>query len=134
MEMWIIRFFFIVRFSLMDCQIYDHATCHKLLLAELFRQSDIFLKCQFILQGNVKRIGKLRLVVPFHMLHLVPEGFPVSQTLRHILRCQDFCKYHTRLACIIVYLVVITVKNPLPGNIGCGSDHHLSFPSGYMSY
>ena len=95
MEMGIIRFFFIFRFSLMDCQIHDHATCHKLLLAELFCQSDIFLKCQFILQCNVKRIGKLCLVVPFHMLHLVPECFPVSQTLWHILRCQDFCKYHT---------------------------------------
>ena len=50
------------RETLMDCQIYNHATCHKLLLAELFCQSDIFLKCQFILQCNVKRIGKLRLL------------------------------------------------------------------------
>lgn len=134
MKMGIIRLFFIFRFSLMDCQIHDHATCHKLLLAELFRQSYIFLKCQFILQGNVKRIGKLRLVVPFYMLHLVPEYFPVCHTLRHILRCQNFCKYHTRLACIVMYLIVITVINPLPGNIGCGSNHHLPFPSRYMSY
>ena len=37
-----------------DCLIYNHAMCHKLLLAELLRQSYIFLKCQFILQGNVK--------------------------------------------------------------------------------
>ena len=43
---------------------------HKLLLAELFCQSDIFLKCQFILQCNVKRIGKLCLVVPVSYTHL----------------------------------------------------------------
>ena len=33
---------------------------------------------------------------------------PVSHTLRQILRCQNFCKYHSQLACIIVHLVVIT--------------------------
>ena len=35
---------------------------------------------------------------------------PVSHTLRQILRCQNFCKYHSQLACIIVHLVVITAS------------------------
>ena len=52
------------RETLMDCQIYNHATCHKLLLAELFRQSDVFLKCQSMREN---RTMKKKRIIPISM-------------------------------------------------------------------
>ena len=85
----------------------------QLILEYLKRQQAVTVSVSDI-EEYLKDEGRFRLQCSGDMLHGICQDcdslvyLPVSHTLRQILRCQNFCKYHSQLACIIVHLVVIT--------------------------
>ena len=63
-------------------EVCDHAAFHELLLNKLPGNFQILLHGEFVLQGKIKTVGKLRLGMPLRLLHCVPEFFAVFVFLR----------------------------------------------------
>ena len=57
---------------LMHGKIGNHPFAHEMLLHETSGQGGVLLMRQFVLQGNIKAVGQLRLLVFLHLLHSVP--------------------------------------------------------------
>ena len=64
-------------FRIVHTKIYYHSVSHKTLEKKRFCNLQIFLKGQFILQGNIKGIRQLSIVSAFNFFYLIPECLPI---------------------------------------------------------
>ena len=100
-----------------------HPPRHELLHHEAPDERQPLLGCQLVGQRNVDFTGKLRIPALFHLLDVVPEGFPVTEPLRGSLRQKDFLMNHSALGAIVKNLPLPTVLQTLGSPIG-GYGHH----------
>ena len=81
-----VRIFYAILLWIMDGEVNNHPSCHEVILQELSREFQVFLKAQLILQGDIKGVSQLRILPPLGFLYLVPEGLPVAKPLRRMRR------------------------------------------------
>ena len=116
----------VLRIRGMDGEIHDHAPADKLLHKKLPGQGDILLQGQLVLQGNVKAVGKLGLLVFLHLLNRIPEGLPIRVFLGSMIWQENFRTDHAALPGVITVFAVIFAVQSFPGPVRCGSDGRLS--------
>ena len=104
-------------------QVGDHPPRHELLHHKAPDERQPLLGRQLVRQGDIDFTGKLRIPALFHLLDVVPEGFPVAQPLRGSLRQKDFLMHHPALGTVVKSLILPPVLQTLGGPIG-GYGHH----------
>ena len=83
MKMWIL---YSITFRVMNTKIHGHPVSHKILEKKRSGNLQIFLKCQFILQGNIEGISQLCIVTALCFFHCIPERLPVCISHRSMGR------------------------------------------------
>lgn len=68
MKMWIL---YSITFRVMNTKIHGHPVSHKILEKKRSGNLQIFLKCQFILQGNIEGISQLCIVTALCFFHTI---------------------------------------------------------------
>ena len=111
---------------LVNGEVGNHATAHKLLGNKLPCKSDVLIKRKFVLQGNIKAICKLGFLAALGLLHGVPEGGAVFVLGGGLGRQEDVCADHAALVGVVANFIVIFAVKFLPGAVGGGRDHGLS--------
>ena len=64
--------------GIVDAEVRDHASAHKILQNKLPCKGDVFLHRKLVLQGNIEAICELRFGSALRFLHRVPKRFTVG--------------------------------------------------------
>lgn len=83
MKMWIL---YSITFWVMNTKIHGHPISHKIPEKKCSGNLKIFLKGQFILQGNIEGISQLCIVTTLCFFHRIPERLPICISHRSMGR------------------------------------------------
>ena len=111
---------FLVR--LVNGEVHDHATDHKLFQQKLPCKVNVLLHGKLVLQGNVKAVRELGSLPALGFLYGVPKRFTVCILWRRVRWQQDFRADHAALAGIVAVLAVVFTVQLLPSTVR-GSSH-----------
>ena len=105
-----------------DSKVAAHSFVHKLLLAVLAHQSDVFLLGQLPRQRHDDAPGKLTVPLFFRPFHRIPERSSERKLRRGTLREQQLGVNDTRLVGVVLPALVVLGVQPGAAEIGRGSN------------